>query len=175
MNALCCKDGPCALTTLWSPSISYEQFIWSLLCEKLCAERRETLWGLMRYVWNTGEHVVPARVMAYSVIAHLHVFIMTEALSTQRLRALENIWEGKSCAWKGSRDSVWVQMGKSEKQSKSTSYCMHRKSQICLFSDLWFCDLSSRWGYFTLNLPLRVIQNFVILNILCLSSQRQMT
>jgi len=38
-----------------------------------------------------GEHVVPACVMAYSVIAHLHVFIMTEALSTQRQRALENI------------------------------------------------------------------------------------
>lgn len=106
-----------------------------------------TLWGLMRYVWNTGEHVFPACVMAYSVIAHLHVFIMTEALSTQRQRALDNIWEGKSRAWKGSK------MGKSEKQSKSTSYCMHKKAQIwCVISLHVRCKLrlySYTWGYFT--------------------------
>lgn len=79
MYIVCCKDRPCAITTLWSPPISYEQ-LYDLFYVRSFVLSAVTLWGLMRYVWNTGEHVVPACVMAYSVIAHLHVFIMTEAL-----------------------------------------------------------------------------------------------
>ncbi len=163
---VCCWQKGSSLRTNTLITVHILQaFIWSLICEMLCAESRETLrFNEIQYVWNTGVHVVPAWVMAYSVIAHLHVFIMTEALSALRLWVLENIWEGegKPSVWKSSKDSDWVQMEGGVQQSKSTLYYKQLTNMSLQWVCVHVCDCIAIRGYFIRNLSLTVIKKTLL-------------